>query len=131
MAISTIGTTLWGGATSSALTKIVDIKDFPTLGGKPDKIETTTLTDETETSIPGVKSQDELEFTYNYTKADYTAIKAREATDEFFEIRMNDESVFAFKGELRTWVEGAGVNDVVEAKISIMPSSEVALKTGE
>ena len=131
MAISTINTTLFSGATAETLTELIEIKDFPTLGGKPDKIETTTLSDEAETSIPGVKSQDDLEFTYNYTKADYTTIKERESTDKFYEVRLSDGSVFAFGGEHRTWVEGAGVNDVVEGKLSITPSTEVALTAGE
>ena len=131
MAISTINTTLFSGATAETLTELIEIKDFPTLGGKPDKIETTTLSDEAETSIPGVKSQDDLEFTYNYTKADYTEIKGRELTDKFYEVRLADGSVFAFGGEHRTWVEGAGVNDVVEGKLSITPSTEVALTAGE
>ena len=71
-----------------------------------------------------------MEFTYNYTKADYTTIKERESTDKFYEVRLSDGSVFAFGGEHRTWVEGAGVNDVVEGKLSITPSTEVALVDG-
>lgn len=46
--------------------KLVDIKDFPDLGGAPEMLETTTLSDGAQTYIPGIQSQDALEFTANY-----------------------------------------------------------------
>ena len=51
--------------------KLIDIKDFPDLGGAPEMLETTTLSDKMQTYIPGIQSLDALEFTANYTKDDF------------------------------------------------------------
>ena len=34
--------------------KLIDIKDFPDLGGSPEMLETTTLSDNMQTNIPGI-----------------------------------------------------------------------------
>ena len=69
MAISTYKIFLMMKETST-YTKLVDIKDFPDLGGAPEMLETTTLSDKMQTYIPGIQSIDALEFTANYTKTD-------------------------------------------------------------
>ena len=51
----------------AAWEKLIDIKEFPDLGGTPEMLETTTLTDRMQTYIPGIQSLDALEFTSNYT----------------------------------------------------------------
>ena len=75
MAISTYKIFLMMKDTST-YTKLVDIKDFPDLGGAPEMLETTTLSDKMQTYIPGIQSLDALEFTANYTKTDFTTLKA-------------------------------------------------------
>ena len=57
--------------TSTDWEKVVDIKEFPDLGGSPEMLETTTLSDRMQTYIPGIQSLDALEFTTNYTLDDY------------------------------------------------------------
>ena len=42
--------------------KLVDIKDFPDLGGTPETLDTTTLSDNMTTSIPGIQSLEALTF---------------------------------------------------------------------
>ena len=55
---------------AEAWEKLIDIKEFPDLGGTPEMLETTTLSDRMQTYIPGIQSLDALEFTSNYTLAD-------------------------------------------------------------
>lgn len=55
----------------STYEKLIDIKDFPDLGGAPEMLETTTLSDKMQTYIPGIQNIDALEFSSNYTLADY------------------------------------------------------------
>ena len=62
--------------TSTDWEKVVDIKEFPDLGGSPEMLETTTLSDRMQTYIPGIQSLDALEFTTNYTLDDYKKLKA-------------------------------------------------------
>lgn len=68
MAISTYKIFLMQSADGkSTWEKLIDIKDFPDLGGTPEMLETTTLSDSMQTYIPGIQSLDALEFTSNYT----------------------------------------------------------------
>lgn len=119
--------------------KLVDIKDFPDLGGAPEMLETTTLSDKMQTYIPGIQSIDALEFTSNYTLKDYKALKALEGQEKEFAVWFGgteeggvltpkgDDGKFAFKGSLSVFPEGSGTNEVVDMKITIAPSTPVAL----
>ena len=73
---STYGIYLMHKGTGDTYTKLIDIKDFPDLGGAPEMLETTTLSDSMQTYIEGIQSADALEFTANYTKEDYTKLNA-------------------------------------------------------
>ena len=131
-AISTMGVTLKWGESPEALTKKIDIKSFPDLGGAPEMLETTTLSDEAQTFIPGVQSMDALEFTANYTKADYEAVLADEGKELYYALEFGEngsEGVFEWQGQHTVWVTGAEVNSVVEMVISIAPSTKPTLKT--
>ena len=124
---------------ASTYEKLVDIKDFPDLGGSPEMLETTTLSDKMQTYIAGIQSLDALEFTTNYTKTDYTAVKALDdgAEHEFavyFGGTVADDGTvtptgtdgkFIFKGYLSVFVNGGGVNEVVGMTISIAPSTVI------
>lgn len=130
--ISTMGVTLKWGENSSSLTKKIDIKNFPDLGGAPEMLETTTLSDEVQTFIPGIQSMDALEFTANYTKADYEAVLADEGKELYYALEFGEdgsEGVFEWQGQHTVWVTGAEVNSVVEMIISIAPSTKPTLKT--
>ena len=56
MAISSYKTFLMKGTGTSEITwsKLIDIKDYPDLGGTPEMLETTTLSDGSQTYIPGI-----------------------------------------------------------------------------
>ena len=82
MAISTYKCFLMQKAsTGGTWTKLVDIKEFPDLGGDPEMLETTTLSDKMQTYIAGIQSMDGLSFTANYTLTDYKALKAKEGAE--------------------------------------------------
>ena len=128
MAISTYGVYLMHKGTGDTYTKLIDIKDFPDLGGAPEMLETTTLSDAMQTYIPGIKSSDALEFTANYTPGDYAACNALKDKEESYAIYFGEQGAngkFAFKGYLSARINGGGVNEVVGMTISIAPSSEI------
>ena len=132
MAISTYGVTLKWGTTAAALTKEIDIKDFPDLGGAPELLETTTLSDAAQTYINGIQSLSAMEFTTNYTKADYETVLADANKKLYYALEFGtagSEGIFEWQGEHAAWVVGAGVNAVTEMKISIAPSTKPTLKT--
>ena len=129
MAISTYGISLIHKASDSYV-KLVDIKSFPDLGGSPEMLETTTLSDSMQTYIPGIKSLEGLEFEANYTKADYVKLKALEGKDEAYAVFFGEEGVegkFEFNGSLSVFPVGGGVNEVVGMTISIAPSTPITL----
>ena len=128
MAISTYGIHLMHKASGGDYTKLVDIKDFPDLGGAPEMLETTTLSDGMQTYIEGIQSADALEFTANYTKEDYTACNALKGKKESYAVYFGEDGtngIFEFDGYLSARVNGGGVNEVVGMTISIAPASEI------
>ena len=131
MAISTYGISLMYKATDGdPYTKLIDIKDFPDLGGAPEMLETTTLSDNMQTYIPGIQSLDALEFTANYTLADFKKIKAMEGKDTAFAVWFGAEGAdgkFEFNGPISAFPVGGGVNEVVSMTISIAPSTPITM----
>ena len=127
MAINTYGIQLMH-KTSTTYEKLIDIKDFPDLGGAPEMLETTTLSDAMQTYIEGIQSADALEFSANYTKEDYTNLNALKGKEESYAVYFGDEGIngkYEFKGYLSARVNGGGVNEVVGMTISIAPSTEI------
>ena len=128
MAINTYGIQLMHKGTGATYTKLIDIKDFPDLGGAPELLETTTLSDAMQTYIEGIQSADALEFTANYTKEDYSKLVALKGKNESFAVYFGEEGTngkFEFTGYLSARVNGGGVNEVVGMTISIAPSSAI------
>ena len=121
--------------------KLIDIKDFPDLGGSPELLEITTLSDRMQTYIPGIQSLDALEFTANYTKADYTTLKALEGVENEYAVWFGgtesgdtvtptgSEGKFKFTGALSVYASGGGVNEVVGMTITIAPSTPITMET--
>lgn len=128
---------------SSAWEKLVDIKEFPDLGGTPEMLETTTLSDKMQTYIPGIQSLDSLEFTTNYDLAEYKKLKQMEGTETEFAVWFGGTEVgdtvtptgsdgkFKFKGQLSVFPVGGGTNEVVDMTITIAPSTAISMDDGE
>ena len=144
MAISSYKTFLMKGTTVDTTTtwaKLIDIKSFPDLGGDPEQLETTTLSDPAQTFIPGIRQQESLAFTANYTKSDYTTLKALEGVSTKFAVWLGgtesggvatpdgSDGKFEFTGDLRVRVTGKGVNEVQEMTITITPSTAITVGT--
>ena len=125
MAISSYNVQLKWGATADAVEKVVDIKDFPDLIGDPNMLETTTLSDEAVTNIPGIRSSDMLTFTCNYTKADFTAVNEKANTPMYYSLEFSDGSKFTWQGQHTCGVPGKGVDEVIEFTINIAASTAV------
>lgn len=142
MAISTYNTFLMvKGDSGNTYTKVVDIKEFPDLGGDPETLETTTMTDAMQTFIMGLQGNEAMEFTANYTPADYQTVEALSGLQKEYSVWFGaddninksdavvtdggDMGKFNFSGQLSVRVNGASVNEVVEMTISIIPNSSI------
>ncbi len=139
MAISSYKAFLMKGTGSGTLTwaKLIDIKDFPDLGGAPETIETTTLSDGMRTYIAGIQNNEALTFTANYTKTDFATLDALKGTQTDYAVWFGgtesggvvtpdgSDGKFSFKGDLHVFVTGAGVNEAVSMTITIVPSTVI------
>lgn len=140
MAISTYKVFLMQeGASGGTYEKLVDIKDFPDLGGSPEMLETTTLSNPMQTYIAGIQSLDALEFTANYTLTDFQKLKELEGQEKNYSVWFGGtdtgaqatptgaDGKYNFTGQLSVFVVGGGVNEVVNMTITIAPSTPIEL----
>ena len=138
MAISTYKVFLMKkGASADTYEKLVDIKEFPDLGGEPEMLETTTLSDNMQTYIAGIQSLDGLSFTANYDMTDFQKLKALEGKADSYAVWFGGQESggvvtpdgsngkFEFDGQLSVYPVGGGVNEVVDMNISIAPSTPI------
>ncbi len=138
MAISTYKTFLMKKETET-WKKVIDIKEFPDLGGAPENLETTTLSDRMQTYIAGIQSLDALEFSTNYTLEDFKSLQKLEGKTEEYAVWFGGDEAgdtvtpsgangkFKFSGQLSVFPVGGGVNEVVGMTITIAPSTPITL----
>lgn len=138
MAISTYKVFLMKkGTEPDTYEKLVDIKEFPDLGGEPEMLETTTLSDNMQTYIAGIQSLDGLSFTANYDMTDFQKLKTLEGQTNSYAVWFGGQESdgvvipdgsngkFEFDGQLSVYPVGGGVNEVVDMNISIAPSTPI------
>lgn len=124
--------------------KLIDITSTPDLGSTPNMIETTTLSDDTQTFIPGIKQLgDGLEFTANYTKTDYEKLKALEDKQIQYAVWKGgtgttgataapdgSDGKWNFTGQLTVYPTGGGVDEAFGLTINIAPSTPITYVSG-
>lgn len=124
---------------SSTYEKLIDIVSYPDLGGAPEMLEATTLSDPMTVNILGIQSLDALEFEANYDLAKYTELKEMEGKDQEFAIWLGgtesngtvtptgEDGKFEFGGQLAVYINGGGVNEVRKMTVSIAASTPIKL----
>ena len=137
MAISTYKVFLMHFDGEDTYTKLCDIKEFPDLGGEPEMLETTTLSDSRQTYIAGIQSLDGLSFTANYDMTVFQSLKELEGKTEKYAVWFGgtdgegtvtpdgSNGKFSFEGQLSIYPVGGGVNEVVDMNITIAPSTPI------
>lgn len=145
MAISTYKTFLMKGTdTGSGITytNLVPIKDFPNLGGIPEMLDTTTMSDSARTYILGIQETESMTFTANYTLEAFRAIKELEFVEQNFAVWLGADVVneiatptgvdgkFEFKGYITVTKTGGGVNEVQNMTITIAPTTVISETAG-
>lgn len=121
MAISTFGVKLAYGATTPQ-TEVV-IKDFPSLLGKRSSLETTTLADDAQTCIAGIRQQSEsFDFTANYDATVYNTLNGLDEAQKW-SLTFSDGSKYTWEGTVSVSVNEGSVDAVMEMTISVTPST--------
>lgn len=128
MAISTYGVTLKYG--SSSATTEIEIKDFPQILGTRSALETTTLSSDAQTFIPGIRQQSEsFDFTANFDASVMSTLNALTAAQKC-ELAFSDGSKFEWDGWISATVNEGSVDSVIEMTISITPTSVPTFTAG-
>ena len=119
----------------SAYAQLCNINNYSDVGGAPETIDMTSLSDPIKVSINGIQGQDAMTFEVNYNPTVYSNIKAYQ--DEkahdfalYFGATISGSTVtpdgsdgkFEFSGTLSVWVNGGNVNEGRKMTISIAPS---------
>lgn len=121
MAISTFGAKLAYGSTTPQTD--VAIKDFPSLLGKRSSLETTTLSDDAQTFIAGIRQQSEsFDFTANYDPEVYNTLNTLSGSQKW-SLTFSDKSKYTWDGTVSVSVNEGSVDAVLEMTISVTPST--------
>lgn len=138
MATSTYNTYLMKktAGTPDTWGKVLDIKDYPDLGGAPEFLDCTTLSDASRWGVPGLQSNDRLVFTANYDEAVtsniQTVLDGLKGKKETYAIWFGAatpgtpdglQGKIEFSGYLDWHIVGKGVNEVREIEVGITPAS--------
>ena len=125
----------------SAWSKLVDIVDSPDLGGEPERIDVTTLSNKMRTYVEGVQDVDSMNFTANYDKTDYTTIQALAGQSGDYAVWFGgtesggvvtptgSEGKFSWTGTISVYVNGMGVNEARQMTITAIPSTDITFAT--
>ena len=118
--------------------KVCDITEFPDLGGAPELLDATTLSDGMRVYINGIQDLEGLEFGANYEAGTYTALTSLSTTTKSYAVWFGatvsngvatptgSEGKFTFEGVLTPWVEGHGVNEVRTIRMQIANSTVIS-----
>lgn len=140
MARSTYGVYLMYKSTDTATeyTKLCDIKSYPDLGGSPERLDATTLSDGMRVYIEGIQDTEEMTFDANYDKAKYSTIKALEGKVVPTAVYFGHDSTgspdgsdgkFTWNGTINVHVTGGQVNEVAGMQITCTPNTVITMES--
>lgn len=118
--------------TASSYTNLTGLQTVPALGGSKDKVDVTTLADGSYKYIAGIKSFDDLEFTFIYDKDVYsifttptTGLENLSSVD--WEVEFPDGVKFDFSGACSVAVQGGEVNGAITFTLTIVLGSDITV----
>lgn len=121
MAMSAFNTVLKYGADSPSTA--ITIKDTPVIMAKRSSLETTTLSDDARTYIPGIRETSEsFDFTANYDSEVFATLNSLTEAQKCALV-YSDGSGYTWDGKISASVNEAAVDAVLEMTISITPES--------
>ena len=144
MAMNTYMTFLMNSTNGTSYTDIVPIKDYPDFLNEVNTIDVTNLQNEMHTYIMGLlDTGGTMDFTANYTAADYQTVKALDdGTEKYLAIwfggTKNGSTItpngvdgkWAFKGYVKVGIVGKGVDEAREMTIHVTPSTDMTFSIG-
>lgn len=119
-------------AGSEEFAKLIDITEYPDLGGTKEKIDVTTLSDTKKRTINGIEDTSDLEFKAWYEKSDYEKLLAiQEAgTLDTYQVWFGEngtDGIWEWSGIMAVYPNSGSSNAAREMTFSITDEGEEAL----
>lgn len=114
---------------STTYTKLCDIKSFPDLGGEPERIDVTTLSDNVRHYTAGVQDLSSFSFSANYIASDYAKINSLSGHQYDYAIWLGTDGAdgkWSWTGDIYVFKAGGDVNAAQEMTITAFPSTDFA-----
>lgn len=106
---------------------LVEIKSTPATGQAGGTLEVTTHSDPTKVYVPDRPDTGDMDYVYNYTEANYTAVKAVcDNTEKDILIKYPDGTGVEYSGICQTWHNETSVGAVIECTLHSVPSTAPA-----
>lgn len=107
--------------------KLVAVKGMPATGQAGGNVETTTSSDAVKTYVPDRPDTGDMDFTYNYSQDNLTAVQAVcDNTQKDILIKFPDGAGFEYKGVCQTWINEEAVGGVMECTLHTVPAQQGA-----
>lgn len=122
-AMTVSGTTVTGGT-------LIPIKTFPAILGQRSAIETTTLQDDAQTFIQGIRQQEEnLDFTCNFDGTMFATLNSLTSA-QYLTLIFSDGSYFSWQGFISASNGEGEVDNVIEMTVSVTPTTVPTFTAG-
>ena len=120
----------------STYSKLIDIKSFPDLGGEPERIDVSTLSDKVRKYTAGMQSMSSFQFKANYIAADYQKIVSLEGKQSEYAIWLGatssngqdtptgSDGQWSWTGDISVFKAGGDVNAAQDMTITAFPSTD-------
>lgn len=120
----------------STYSKLIDIKSFPDLGGEPERIDVSTLSDKVRKYTAGMQSMSSFQFKANYIAADYQKIVSLEGKQSEYAIWLGatssngqdtptgSDGQWSWTGDISVFKAGGDVNGSQDMTITAFPSTD-------
>lgn len=120
------------GANEGDFTKLIDITEYPDLGGPKEKLDVTTLSDTKKRTIDGIEDVNDLEFKAWYEKADYEKLLAIQESGSLdtYQIWFGEDGqdgIWEWQGKMAVYPNTGSSNAAREMTFSITDEGEEAM----
>lgn len=112
--------------------KLIDITEYPDLGGETEKLDATTMSDKKKRNIDGLEDSADLVFKALYELSDYKKLHELEISNKLSSYQLwfgedGADGIWEWEGKLHVYPVGGGVNAVREMSFSITDEGDSAL----
>lgn len=123
----------------ASYTRLLDIKSFPDLGGEPERIDVTTLSDNIRKYCAGVQDLTSFQFKANYIASDYSrliglvgkqteyAVWIGAAKVNGVDVPNGHDGKWEWTGDVAVFKSGGDVNAPQEMTITMFPSTDFTI----